>query len=327
MRRVGVMQDFVRAEKRGLRETKASAEAQREEAMLEVQRADLHRDVATAWFEKYYADRACALLGALEHEAELQASTAQAELAAGKMAASDALGARILIASLADRRAESDRKAQRAAAILARWVGADASNPAGKAPDIFTLPHHALGAQIDFSTHPHVAMYAPIEAAAQAELKLAQAATKPDWSVELSYGQRGSAYSNMVSVMVRMDLPLFASLRQDPVTTSKARQLDQVRAQAEDALRKHASEVRAAANDWQVAKSRVERHRKDIVPLVEERVRLARAAYEGGKLELATVLEARRGLVEARLTALDVEAELARAWAQLAYLVPERRQP
>src|SRR5258706_15915127 len=32
MRRVGVMQDFVRAEKRGLRETKAAAEAQREEA-------------------------------------------------------------------------------------------------------------------------------------------------------------------------------------------------------------------------------------------------------------------------------------------------------
>ena len=125
--------------------------------------------------------------------------------------------------------------------------------------------------------------------------------------------------------MVRMDLPLFASRRQDPVTLSKARQLDQVRAQADDARRKVASEVRASVGDWEVAKARVERHRKDIIPLVEERARLARAAYEGGKGELAAVLEARRGAIEARLAALDAEAELARAWAQLAYLVPEKR--
>ena len=327
MRRVGVMQDFVRAEKREAREAKASAEALREGAMIEVQRADLYRDVATAWFEKYYADRAFSLLGALENEARLQASTAQAEVASGKLAAADALGASILIATLADRRAESDRKSQRAAALLARWVGTGAAGPAGKAPDVSTLPHHIIDRELDVSLHPHIAVYAPLEAAAEAELKLAQVATKPDWSVELSYAQRGSAYSNMVSLMVRMDLPIFASRRQDPVAASKSRQLEQVRAQAQDALLRHSSEVRAAASDWKVAKARVERHRNEIIPLVEERARLARAGYEGGKADLASVLDARRGVIEARLTALDAEAELARSWAQLAYLVPQRNVP
>ena len=327
MRRVGVMQDFVRAEKREAREAKASAEALREGAMIEVQRADLYRDVATAWFEKYYADRAFSLLGALENEARLQASTARAEVAAGKLAAADALGASIMIATLADRRAESDRKSQRAAALLARWVGTGAAEPAGKAPDVSTLPHHIIDRELDVSLHPHIAVYAPIEAAAEAELKLAQVATKPDWSVELSYAQRGSAYANMVSLMVRMDLPIFASRRQDPVAESKSRQLEQVRAQAQDALGRHLSEVRAAASDWKVAKTRLERHRNEIIPLVEERARLARAGYEGGKVELASVLDARRGVIEARLTALDAEAELARAWAQLAYLVPQRNVP
>ncbi len=327
MRRVGVMQDFVRAGKREAREAKASADALREAAMVEVQRADLYRDVALAWFEKHYAERASVLLGALANEAELQASTAQAGIASGKLTAADALGARIMIASLADRRAESDRKSLRAAAMLSRWLGTEASDATGKAPDIFTFSHHNLGNEADFSLHPHVAMYAPIEAAAEAELKLAQVATQPDWSVELSYAQRGSAYSNMVSVMVRMDLPLFASRRQDPVTLSKSRQLEQVRAQAEDALRRHVSELRAAGGDWQVARARVERYRKEIVPLVEERARLASAAYEGAKADLASVLDARRGVIEARLNALDAEAELARAWTQLAYLVPERRLP
>jgi outer membrane protein TolC len=295
--------------------------------LIDVQRADLRRDVATAWFEKYYADRACALLGALESEAALQASAAQAELAAGKAGSSDALAAKILVVGLADRRAESDRKSLRAAAMLARWVGPDASQSMGAAPDIYTLPHHSIAAEADFSSHPHIAMYRPMEAAAEADLKLAAAATKPDWSVEISYAQRGAAYSNMVSLMVRMDLPFFASSRQDPVTLSKARQLEQVRAEAEDALLRHSSEVHAAAADWQAAKARVERHRKEIIPLVEERARLARAAYEGAKAELGPVLEARRGVMEARLAALDAEAELARSWAQLAYLVPERREP
>src|SRR5471032_1289626 len=38
MRRVGVMQDFVRSEKLGLREAKAAAESQREEAIIAMQR-------------------------------------------------------------------------------------------------------------------------------------------------------------------------------------------------------------------------------------------------------------------------------------------------
>src|SRR4029078_4332904 len=49
MRRYGVMQEFVRGEKRELRETRAAAEARRESAVVEMQRADLRRDVAVAW--------------------------------------------------------------------------------------------------------------------------------------------------------------------------------------------------------------------------------------------------------------------------------------
>src|SRR5260221_6627993 len=101
----------------------------------------------------------------------------------------------------------------------------------------------------------------------------------------------------MVTVMVRMDLPLFASPRQDPVTLSKSRQLEQVRAQAEDALRRHVSELRAAGGDWQGAKARVERYRKGNRPLVEERARLANSAYAGANAELAIGLHDRLRLV------------------------------
>jgi len=327
MRRVGVSQDFVRGEKRDLRETRASAEARREIAVLDLQRAELRRDVATAWLERRYAERSRALLDSLGQEAELQASVATAEIGAGK-SPTEAIAAKALRATLADRRQEADQKARRATAALARWLGAEANNPLGPGPDIRALDiHHASALETELALHPHVAMYAPMEAAAEAELRLAAAATKPDWSMELSYGVRGSAYTNMVTLMFRMDLPLFESTRQGPVTASKAKLLEQVRAQAEDAKQRHVAELRTSVIDWEVSRARLERYEKEIVPLAEERAKAAAAGYEGGRTDLAATLEARRAVIESRLAALSAELDVARAWAQLAFLIPERKQP
>jgi outer membrane protein TolC len=95
-----------------------------------------------------------------------------------------------------------------------------------------------------------------------------------------------------------------------------------VRAQADDARQRHLAEIRAGLVDWEAARARVDRYAKEIVPLAEERSRLATAAYSAARADLPAVLDARRALLEARLAALQAEAELARAWAQLAYLIP-----
>ena len=71
----------------------------------------------------------------------------------------------------------------------------------------------------------------------------------------------------------------------------------------------------------------MDQQKRDIVSLAEERARLAQSAYAGGRADLATVLEARRAALEAKLAEIGAESELARAWAQLAYLVPEGAQP
>jgi outer membrane protein TolC len=211
--------------------------------------------------------------------------------------------------------------------MLGRWIGEAADRIPGAAPDVTALGPHGARLEADLETHPHLAMYAPMESAAEADLRLATAAKKPDWSVELSYGHRAAPFDNMVTVMVRMDLPIFQSSRQDPVIASREHALEQVRAQAEDARARHVADIRVGLADWEIAKARVERQKRDIVPLAEERARLAQAAYAGGRAELATVFDARRAALEAGLAELAAEAELARAWAQLAYLIPERSTP
>jgi outer membrane protein TolC len=327
MKRIGVMQEFVRGEKRDEREAKAQAESQREAALVEMQRAELRREVAAAWFDRYYAERSLEQVDALMKEIDLQASATTSDLAAGRASAADAIMARSARAMLADRRLEIERQSRRAAAMLGRWLGDAADRPPGVAPDVTALAHHGAMLEADLEHHPHLAMYGPMETAAREDLKLASSAAKPDFSVELSYGQRAAPFDNMVSLMVRMDLPIFQSRRQDPVIASKEHALEQVRAQAEDARARHLADIRAGVADWDIARARVERQKRDIVPLAEERARLAQSAYAGGRADLAMVFDARRNALEARLGEIAAEAELARAWAQLAYLIPERTTP
>jgi outer membrane protein TolC len=324
MSRIGVMQEFVRGEKRELMAARAQAEARREEALVRMQAAELRREVAMAWLERYYAERALTLVDALVAETDLQIAGTTAQVAAGRMGTADPLMARGQRASLADRRLEVERMVRRAEARLARWLGEDAKRiPAGE-PDISRLPQSVARLTTDLENHPQLAMFAPMTAAAEAEAKLAAIATKPDYSVELSYGDRGAAYTNMVSLMFRMDLPIFAGTRQEPAAAAKLKQAEQARAQAEEARRRYEAEVRAALADYDIARARIERNEGEIVPLAEERAKAAFAAYEGGRAELSAVLESRRMLLEARLMALNVRAEAARAWASLAYLVAER---
>jgi len=327
MRKVGVMQDFTRGSKLAARTARQDAESRREAALVEMQRADLRRDVATAWIERYYTVRSRAVVDALAAEARLQAEASTAELAAGRGSAADALAARALRATLADRQLELDRQARLAEAMLSRWLGDDASREPAAPPDTMRIGHHEANLEANLEKHPHLAMYGPMVEMARAEVRLAEAAKDADWSVEVSYCVRGPAYENMASVMVRMELPIFSGRRQDPSIASKLRAVDVVLAQADDAKRKHVSEIRTYLAEWEIAKARLERQRADIVPYAEERARLAQSAYAGGRADLASVFDARRMVLDARLAAIGAEAELARAWAQLAYLVPEGSAP
>jgi len=327
MRRVGIMQEFMRGAKLDARTARQEAEARREAAIAAMQLADLRREVASAWFERFYAKRSREVVDSMLAEARLQSEASTAELSAGRGSAADALGARALRATLMDRQLEIDRMARRAEAMLTRWLGADASREPVSPPQIRYVGHHEEDLEARLEGHPHLAMYGPMIEMARAELRMAEAGKSPDWSVEVSYAQRGPAFENMASIMFRMDLPFFQGKRQDPTIESRRRSLEQAEAQAEDGRRRHVADIRASLADWQVAKERLERQRADVIPYAEERARLAQSAYAGGRADLASVFDARRMLLDALLAAINAEADLARAWSALVFLAPEGSKP
>jgi outer membrane protein TolC len=234
--------------------------------------------------------------------------------------------ARANLAMLDDRAAEIERKARTARTMLARWTGAEAGRPLAAKPDINTvnLDAHRLDEQL--SLHPEIAVLLRQEEMASAEARLARANRNPDWSVELAYQRRGSMFGDMVSIGVSVPLPWDRANRQDRELSAKLAAVGQAQAQREELLRQHIAEVQTMLYEWESNKTRIVRFEREIIPLATARADASLAAYRGGKSNVTEVLAARRAELDARLQALQLEAETARIWAQLNFLVAEERK-
>jgi outer membrane protein TolC len=324
MRRIGVAQEFPRGEKRELKGRRAEHQLAREEATLGDTRAALRRDVATTWMERYYAEQMIKVVDEVHAETLLQRDAVQAVVAASRAAVVERLSLDITLQMLLDRRAEFAKQAARAQAMLTRWLGEAARRPLAPPPIATNVaPANHTQAEAHSQDHPHLQSLARQIDVAQSEADLAKASTKPDWGLELSYAQRGPAYSNMLSVQVSIDLPLFADRRQNREAAARLAQVDQARALREDALRQHVAEEAAARADWEAATARLKRFDESLLPLASERISLALAAYRSGSGSLSAVLDARRMALDLRLQKLQLAADQSRAYAQVIYFLPE----
>jgi outer membrane protein TolC len=327
MTNIGVMQEFTRGEKRQARAERFEREAEKSIAERAARVVAIQRDTALAWLDRYYAEAQAAVVAEQSRQARLEVEAAETGYRAGRGSLADALAARGALAALDDRASELGRRAGNARIALARWVGDAAAAPLAGRPtiDAIRLDPRTLEAEMDH--HPEVAVLARQQEVAAAEVRVAQANKKADWSVQLMYSQRGSAYSNMISVNLSVPLQWDQKNRQDRELAAKLSMLDQARAEREDTLRAHAAEVRAMIAEWENDRERALRYERELVPLATERTQATLAAYRGAKAGITDVLLARRAEIDVRLQALQLETDTARLWAQLNFLVPADDQP
>jgi len=321
MSKIGVMQEFPREEKRRLRSQRVANDAQRGTVTLESTRLAVMRETAAAWLARWYAAEAERLIGRQIDEAALAVTTAQAAYRAGKGSQGELLNAQANAIELRNRATEAAAQSKRARIGLARFIGAEADRPLGNPPDLARLPFDA-SQLADIDVQPDVRLAAAREAAAATEADLARAAKKPDWSAELTYSVRGAPYSNMVSLMVSIDLPWSPGTRQDREHTAKLKELDAARAMREDTRRMRVAEVDAMLTEWEAARAMGRRIGDELIPLATQRLDVALAAYRGGTGALSPVLEARRSELDARLALLQQEQAAAKAWAWLQFVRP-----
>lgn len=323
MRSIGVMQEFTRAEKRQARAERFERDAEKSLAERTANVATIQRDTAIAWLDRYYAQAMLDVVGEQSRQAHLEIEAAGSAYRAGRGNLADVLAARSALTTLEDRASDLERRVRAAKIALARWVGGDAAEaPLAGQPAIDTITLDPRTLDLDLAHHPDIAVLTKQEEVAAAEVRIARANKKPDWSLEFMYSQRGPAYSNMISIGVSVPLQWDQKNRQDREVAAKLAMVEQARAEREDMLRAHTAEVRAMIAEWQNARERITRYERELVPLATERTQATLAAYRGAKSSITDVLLARRNEIEVRMQALQLETDRARLWAQLNFLLP-----
>lgn len=230
MQVIGLSQEFPAGHTRALAEKRGGQLADAVQAQIAERRRVVARQVRETWLQLYYARHALALVQSSETALGQIADIAKVRYENGSGTQQEWLRARLELASLKERALDLQNAAQTARAVLARWLGGNTA--ARPLPD--ALPDLRAPSSYDdilnaLPAHPLAEADNAQIAAAQTGVDIAEQAYKPAWGIDLSYGRRpggdaGGPFTNMLSAMVTVSLPIFTGQRQDQsVAAARAR--------------------------------------------------------------------------------------------------------
>jgi len=315
MQMVGVMQEVPSRAKRRARVDVAQAGVERATLEQRVELLKVRRQTALAWISALAVEEKLALFQTLYAENDLLVKAVRARLAGGRGQAADSVGPKQEAALLAEQEDQLQQSRAQQRAALRRWVGSRADEPlTGRLPN---WPVDAEHYRHNLQRHPELVLFDPMTDEAQAEVRQAVADKQSDWSWQLAYQKRDDAFGDMMSVQFSFDLPLFPGSRQNPRIAAKQATLSQLEAEREAAEREHAQQLADDLAEYQRLDRALRRSQDSLLPLAEEKVALTLAGYRAGAGELASVIAARRELIEARLKHIDFAQERALTSARL----------
>jgi len=312
MKRVGIAQEWPSAEKRAARQAAADAMLGRESAALRVALADTRLQTALAYLDACYAAEALRLATLMEHHAHEELEASRARLSSSTGSSQDVLALTGARGVAEDESAEMLQQLSGARLALRRWIGVE--------PDELAPPAlAAVPSEQDFvQAHPAVALLQRDVDVAKQSAAVASSERKPEWTWELSYGQR-SGYSDMVSFGVSIPLQVARGQRQDREAAAKLALVDKAEAGLAEAMRSATAEYQSLGNDAQRLRERIERYRSGVVAPAAQRTAAAMAAYRSNQASLMSLFEARHAEVEVQRKLLALQRDLARTQATLAF--------
>ncbi len=312
MKRIGMSQEWVPADKRSAREAVSKAMHRREAVMEGVASADARMQTAMAYVESYYASEAWKLTTLNEKHAREELEASKGRLATVSGSSAEVLSLSSALGSAEDESAEIRQQHAAAATILQRWVGTATDELA--APRLAVVP-----SQDDYiAAHPLViAKHRDIEVARQ-DAEATRLNRKPNWSYEVSYGQRVGR-PDLVSFGVSIPLPVAPAARQDRETAAKLAMVEKAEADVVEAQRAAAGEYAALTSDTRRLQERIDRYQLAVLTPLKQRTETTLAAYRSNQASLVMVFEARHAEVEAQRKLLNLQRDLAKAQAQLVF--------
>jgi cobalt-zinc-cadmium efflux system outer membrane protein len=275
---------------------------------------EVHLATALAWIDLYYAELRLAALDEIGRALAPMRKTAPSQVASGAMRPAQTLEPEQLTAAVGDRRADLVAAVAKDRAELVRWTDDDQAEVAGDPPD---YPVDPAALRAGLGRLPALTAFDAMGRQADADTDAARAEKHSDWSWEVAYQHRDPRFGDMVMAQATVSLPLFASTRQDPIIAARMETASRVRIEREAARRDLIAGLDSSLADHAMHHDRLHRALETLLPLAKRRADLETASYAAGSAGLSDVLQAYLALAEARIDAIDREADVVRDGARI----------
>jgi outer membrane protein TolC len=236
--------------------------------------------------------------------------------ATGRVHQQDVLQAVVELAKVEDRATRIAQDEDQARARLAMWIGDAAYRDLQDTWPRFSTDKSADVIKESLPAHPRIQALQKNISAAETGVELAKQKYKPEFALDVTYGARGgtnpngSSRSDMLTVMVLMDVPLFTKNRQDRVVAAQIAESSAAMYSRDDLLRRMRSEVDFNLATYQRQQQRLDLYENSLLPEAAFSSEASFGAYQSSLEDLTTLLRT-------RITEFDLQFEHARLLAEV----------
>jgi cobalt-zinc-cadmium efflux system outer membrane protein len=330
MLEVGISQPIPFPGKLALREKAATFEAEAAASTVEEARLQLARDVTIHWWQLVALHRSLLIISDTEQQLKQLATIADTQYRVGKGLRQDVLSALLAQTSLSKEKARHLAMHRAEIARLNALLNRPADN-AVRLPDTMDEHLSAIGSAADLQaqsekSRPRLAERKSAINAAQSRLELAEKDYYPDFTVGTAYAFRqntpeGQSRSDFASLQLSMTLPIYTGRKQAKAVTQRQSELLKERYALDEAHREIQAEINAALALYQGSLEQFELLKNDMLPLAQQNIAASLSAYQVGKADFQSVIQAQNAWFDYQTQYWQALAEAHQSLAQLAAAV------
>ncbi|PCJ51175.1 MAG: transporter [Gammaproteobacteria bacterium] len=350
--KVGVSQMFPRGDSLAIKQQQLKLQASQFPYLREDRKARVAVIVAKLWLDAFEAQESIALIENDRALFEQLADIAQASYSStvGKTRQQDIIRAQLELTRLDDRLSKLKQKQEISQKRLSEWLSeylngrtqdqttvtaiSDSSFLVARLlPNIAMLEQGLFTSKTDitpqmlssyFSKHPAVnALNLKIRTVEEG-IKLAKQKYKPEWGVNASYGYRdtnplGIDRSDLFSIGVSFDLPLFASNRQDKQVQSAVSRTSAVKTEKWLLIRRFIASFEAIRSQLLRLNERQNLYQERLLPQMHDQAEASLTAYTNDDGDFSEVVRSRIAELNASIDSLGINVQRQKSIIQLNY--------
>ena len=331
---VGISQMFPRGDTLALAQRQKLELALQHPLLREDRRAKVSATVEQLWLSGYEAQESIRLIeqdrALFEHLVD--AARASYATAMGKARQQDVIRAELELTRLEDRLTALKQRQDTAQMQLSEWIGSRADGRL-TLTTMAESPSSSVGTpsseQARYERVSHYPLLLALDKkieAKETDVDLARQKYKPEWGLNAQYGYRdqdllGRDRSDLFSIGITFDLPLFTANRQDKEVSAAIAHAEAIRTEKQLLLRRLMAELETASVYLDRLDQRYALYADRLLPQMAEQSEASLAAYNNDDGDFAEAVRARIAELNAKIEALVITVDRRKTMAQINYLL------